>query len=90
MKHLWPLLIIVQLTAQIEVLPEGQAAFVQAMAMEQSGNLDGAIQIYNQILNGDPNNQPAYFQLRNIFSKMAPDFQRFLLLLIAKIKLPKC
>jgi len=69
LKHLWPLLIIVQLTAQIEVLPEGQAAFVQAMAMEQSGNLDGAIQIYNQILNGDPNNQPAYFQLRNIFSK---------------------
>ena len=69
MKHLWPLLIIVQLTAQIEVLPEGQAAFVQAMAMEQSGNLDGAIQIYNQILNGDPNNQPAYFQLRNIYSK---------------------
>ena len=69
MKHLWPLLIIVQLTAQIEVLPEGQAAFVQAMAMEQAGNLDGAIQIYNQILNGDPNNQPAYFQLRNIYSK---------------------
>ncbi len=69
MKHLWPLLIIVQLTAQIEVLPEGQAAFVQAMAMEQSGNLDGAIQIYNQILNGDSNNQPAYFQLRNIYSK---------------------
>ena len=69
MKHLWPLLIIVQLTAQIEVLPEGQAAFVQAMAMEQSGNLDGAIQIYNLILNGDPNNQPAYFQLRNIYSK---------------------
>jgi len=69
LKHLWPLLIIVQLSAQIEVLPEGQAAFVQAMAMEQSGNLDGAIQIYNQILNGDPNNQPAYFQLRNIFSK---------------------
>jgi tetratricopeptide (TPR) repeat protein len=62
-------LIIVQLTAQIEVLPEGQAAFVQAMAMEQSGNLDGAIQIYNQILNGDPNNQPAYFQLKNIYSK---------------------
>ena len=69
MKHLFPLLIIGQLSAQIEVLPEGQAAFVQAMAMEQSGNLDGAIQIYNQILNGDPNNQPAYFQLRNIFSK---------------------
>ena len=69
MKHLWLLLIIVKLTAQIEVLPEGQAAFVQAMAMEQSGNLDGAIQIYNQILNGDPNNQPAYFQLRNIYSK---------------------
>ena len=39
------------------------------MAMEQSGNLDGAIQIYNQILNGDPNNQPAYFQLKNIYSK---------------------
>jgi tetratricopeptide (TPR) repeat protein len=57
------------LSAQIEVLPEGQAAFVQAMAMEQSGNLDEAIQIYNQILIGDPNNQPAYFQLRNIFSK---------------------
>jgi tetratricopeptide (TPR) repeat protein len=69
LKHLWLLLIIVKLTAQIEVLPEGQAAFVQAMAMEQSGNLDGAIQIYNQILNGDPNNQPAYFQLRNIYSK---------------------
>ena len=69
MKHLFPLLIIIQLSAQIEVLPEGQAAFVQAMAMEQSGNLDGAIQIYNQILIGDPNNQPAYFQLRNIFSK---------------------
>ena len=69
MKHLFSLLIIVQLSAQIEVLPEGQAAFVQAMAMEQSGNLDGAIQIYNQILNGDPNNQPAYFQLRNIYSK---------------------
>ena len=69
MKHLLPLLIIVQLSAQIEVLPEGQAAFVQAMAMEQSGNLDEAIQIYNQILIGDPNNQPAYFQLRNIFSK---------------------
>jgi len=31
--------------------------------------LDGAIQIYNQIVIGDPNNQPAYFQLRNIFSK---------------------
>jgi len=69
LKHLWPLFIIIQLTAQIEVLPEGQAAFVQAMAMEQSGNLDEAIQIYNQILNGDPNNQPAYFQLRNIYSK---------------------
>ncbi len=69
MKHLFPLLTIIQLSAQIEVLPEGQAAFVQAMAMEQSGNLDEAIQIYNQILIGDPNNQPAYFQLRNIFSK---------------------
>jgi len=69
LKHLFPLLIIIQLSAQIEVLPEGQAAFVQAMAMEQSGNLDEAIQIYNQILIGDPNNQPAYFQLRNIFSK---------------------
>jgi len=69
LKHLFPLLTIIQLSAQIEVLPEGQAAFVQAMAMEQSGDLDGAIQIYNQILISDPNNQPAYFQLRNIFSK---------------------
>ena len=58
-----------QLFAQIEVLPEGKSAFIQAMAMEQSGNLDGAIQIYNQILYGNPNHQQSYLQLRNIYTK---------------------
>ena len=58
-----------QLFAQIEVLPEGKSAFIQAIAMEQSGNLDGAIQIYNQILYGNPNHQQSYLQLRNIYTK---------------------
>ena len=58
-----------QLFAQIEVLPEGKSAFIQAMAMEQSGNLDGAVQIYNQILYGNPNHQQSYLQLRNIYTK---------------------
>jgi tetratricopeptide (TPR) repeat protein len=58
-----------QLFAQIEVLPKGKSAFIQAMAMEQSGNLDGAVQIYNQILYGNPNHQQSYLQLRNIYTK---------------------
>ncbi|MDP7330443.1 MAG: hypothetical protein QGI44_04010 [Candidatus Marinimicrobia bacterium] len=69
MKHFWLWLFMGQLFAQIEVLPEGKSAFIQAMAMEQSGNLDGAIQIYNQILYGNPNHQQSYLQLRNIYTK---------------------
>ncbi|HCI16236.1 MAG TPA: hypothetical protein DE027_05335 [Candidatus Marinimicrobia bacterium] len=69
MKHFWLWLFMGQLFAQIEVLPEGKSAFIQAMAMEQSGNLDGAVQIYNQILYGNPNHQQSYLQLRNIYTK---------------------
>ena len=36
--------------AQTDVLPEGETAFVQAMAIERSGDLDRAIKIYYQIL----------------------------------------
>jgi len=69
LKYFWPFLIVGQMIAQINVLPEGEAAFLQAMAMERSGNLDGAKQIYHQILNGDPNHQRAYLQLRNIYTR---------------------
>ncbi|MDP6339954.1 MAG: tetratricopeptide repeat protein [Candidatus Marinimicrobia bacterium] len=70
MKRIWLFLFMGQLLAQtIEVLPEGEAAFVQAMAMERAGNLDGAIQIYQNILAGNPNHQRVYLQLRNIYSR---------------------
>ncbi len=70
MRFFWLLLFAGQLIAQpVEVLPVGQAAFVQAMAMERAGNLDGAKQIYHQILSGDPNHQRAYLQLRNIYTR---------------------
>ncbi len=55
--------------AQTDVLPEGETAFVQAMAIERSGDLDRAIKIYYQILTGDPNHQRAYLQLRNIYTR---------------------
>ena len=69
MRYFWPLLIIGQLYAQTEVLPEGETAFVQAMAIERAGDLDRAIKIYYQILIGDPNHQRAYLQLRNIYTR---------------------
>ena len=69
MRYFWPLLIIGQLYAQTDVLPEGETAFVQAMAIERSGDLDRAIKIYYQILTGDPNHQRAYLQLRNIYTR---------------------
>ncbi|MEA1882579.1 MAG: tetratricopeptide repeat protein [Candidatus Marinimicrobia bacterium] len=72
MKYIWPILFIGQLSAQpIEVLPQGEAAFLQAMAMERAGNLDDAIQIYQNILSGNPNHQRAYIQLRNIYTRTA-------------------
>ena len=55
--------------AQTEVLPEGETAFVQAMAIERAGDLDRAIKIYYKILTGDPNHQRAYLQLRNIYTR---------------------
>jgi len=69
LRYFWTLLIIGQLYAQTEVLPEGETAFVQAMAIERAGDLDRAIKIYYQILTGDPNHQRAYLQLRNIYTR---------------------
>ena len=70
MKRILYFLFIGQLIAQpVEVLPEGEGAFIQAMAMERSGNVGDATIIYLNILKGDPNHQRAYLQLRNIYTR---------------------
>ncbi len=57
------------LWGQIQVIPEGKNAFNQAMMMERAGNVADAILIYQKILEGKPTHQPAYFQLKNIYTK---------------------
>ena len=70
MKRILYFLFIGQLIAQpVEVLPEEEGAFIQAMAMERSGNVGDATIIYLNILKGDPNHQRAYLQLRNIYTR---------------------
>ncbi len=53
--------------AQIEVIPEGEAALGQALIMERAGNLKGAREIYEKILASNPGHSRAYHQLKSIF-----------------------
>ena len=69
MKFLFILCIWGNLWGQIQVIPQGKNAFNQAMMMERAGNMADAILIYHKILEGNPSHQPAYFQLKNIYTK---------------------
>ena len=62
------LIFTINLHGQIEVIPEGESAFIQAMKMERSGNTENAEKIYKKILENQPSHQPSYFQLKNIYS----------------------
>ena len=69
MKRILLIWFIGQLIAQpTEVLQEGEVAFIQAMAMERSGNLVEATKIYQNIIKEKPNHQRSYLQLRNIYT----------------------
>ena len=69
MRFLFILCIWGNLWGQIQVIPQGKNAFNQAMMMERAGNMADAILIYHKILEGNPSHQPAYFQLKNIYTK---------------------
>ena len=62
------LIFTITLYGQIEVIPEGESAFIQAMKMERSGNTENAEKVYKNILERQPSHQPSYFQLKNIYS----------------------
>ena len=62
------LIFTIKLYGQIEVIPEGESAFIQAMKMERSGNTENAEKVYKNILERQPSHQPSYFQLKNIYS----------------------
>ena len=59
----------IKLNGQIQVIPEGESAFIQATKIERSGNIEYAEKIYKRILLNHPNHQPSYFQLKNIYTK---------------------
>ena len=59
----------IKLNAQIQVIPEGESAFIQATKIERSGNIEYAEKIYKRILLNQPSHQPSYFQLKNIYTK---------------------
>ena len=69
MRFLFILSVCGNLLGQIQIIPEGDDAFNQAIMMERAGNVDDAILIYKKILEGKPSHQPAYFQLKNIYTK---------------------
>ena len=69
MKYFLVIFLASQLFAQIQVIPEGEGAFTQAMALERAGKIEAATQIYKKILEGNPSQQPSYFQLKNIYTK---------------------
>ena len=69
MKYFLVIFLVGQLFAQIHLIPEGEGAFTQAMAMERAGKIEAAKQIYKKILEGNPSQQPSYFQLKNIYTK---------------------
>ena len=69
LKYFLVIFLAVQLFAQIQVIPEGEGAFTQAMTMERAGKIEAATQIYKKILEGNPSQQPSYFQLKNIYTK---------------------
>ena len=48
---------------------QNQSLFLQAMRYERSGNILKSEDIYKRILNNQPNHQPSFFQLKNIYSK---------------------
>jgi len=57
------------LIAQNQIINDVQLSFTRAIAMEKIGDLNNAILLYNNILEKDPNHQPSYFQLKNIYTK---------------------
>ena len=59
----------IKLNGQIQVIPEGESAFIQATKIERSGNIEYAEKIYKRILLNQPSHQPSYFQLKNIYKK---------------------
>ena len=59
----------IKLNGQIQVIPEGESAFIQATKIERSGNIEDAKKIYKRILLNQPSHQPSYFQLKNIYTK---------------------
>ena len=59
----------IKLNGQIQVIPEGESAFIQATKIERSGNIEDAEKIYKRILLNQPSHQPSYFQLKNIYKK---------------------
>ena len=59
----------IKLNGQIQVIPEGESAFIQATKIERSGNIEDAEKIYKRILLNQPSHQPSYFQLKNIYTK---------------------
>ena len=59
----------IKLNGQIQVIPEGESAFIQATKIERSGNIEYAEKIYKRILLNQPSHQPSYFQLKNIYTK---------------------
>ena len=69
MKYFLVIFLAGQLFAQIQVIPEGEGAFTQALAMERAGKIEAATQIYKKILEENPSQQPSYFQLKNIYTK---------------------
>ena len=59
----------IKLNGQIQVIPEGESAFIQATKIERSGNIEYAEKIYKRILLNQPSHQPSFFQLKNIYTK---------------------
>ena len=59
----------IKLHGQIQAIPEGESAFIQAPKIERSGNIEYAEKIYKRILLNQPSHQPSYFQLKNIYTK---------------------
>ena len=69
MRFFYLILIIGVLFGQDQIFEERNLSFSKAMAMEKNNDLENAIQIYKNILEDDPFNQPSYFQLKNIYNK---------------------
>ena len=69
MRFFYLILIIGVSFGQNQIFEERNLSFTKAMAMEKNNDLENAIQIYKNILEDDPFNQPSYFQLKNIYNK---------------------